>query len=67
MTLFYANINRLVEGWDIAYVEHCSLRPKPLSSSSMNLALVLNMITYINSFYLDYVCVIVGLIILFLL
>lgn len=43
MMLIYANINRLVEGWDIAYVEHCSLRPKPLSNSSMNLALVLEL------------------------
>lgn len=38
--LFYAKINRLVEGWDIAYVEHCSLRPKPLLTFSMNLELV---------------------------
>jgi hypothetical protein len=41
--LFYANINRLVEGWDIAYVEHYSLRPKPLLTFSMNLELVFDL------------------------
>ena len=56
MMLLYANINRLVEGWDIAYGEPCSLRAKPLLSPSMNLELVSIMLTFIHSFSGPYVC-----------
>lgn len=40
MILYYADINRLVEGWDIAFEEHFSHKLNPSLNSSMNLELV---------------------------
>ena len=40
MMPFYANINRLVEDWVIAFGERYSHRLNPLLSFSMNLELV---------------------------
>lgn len=49
--LFFVNLNRLVEGWDIAFEEHCSHRPKPLLILSMNLELVLICSKNFQSFF----------------
>lgn len=49
---------RLVEGWAIAFGEHCSHKQKPLLTSSMNLELV--SIPFFNYIYLSRNCIFIG-------